>query len=114
MLIGVRTELPDVIIHLDQAAIPPAKVRREKEDKSVTDTIKAEYYKEMEHQDNKMDRHKELETVDDIKLDADGRDDITIDAEYGDLCQDILDTSAEFPPMWDGRLVRIDVAKHCI
>lgn len=49
MLLGFERDFPDVIVHLGQAAINPTEKRREKEDRSVTDTLVAKHYKDKEY-----------------------------------------------------------------
>lgn len=68
MLNEAGPALPDFIVYLEQAAINPAEMRVKKQDKSITDTIAAAYYKEKEAQDDQMERHKKGENVNDNEL----------------------------------------------
>lgn len=102
------------MVHLDKAAINLAKMRGEKEDKSVTVTVTAVQYKEKESQDDQMDRKKEVETVDDNKLDTDGQGKVNIKEKYTDHRQDISGHACRTSRDGWRTFGRIDITKHCI
>lgn len=55
ILIGVGTDLPEVIVHLNQAAIILPEDRKE-EDKSVAVTVAAVQHKEYEYREGQMNK----------------------------------------------------------
>lgn len=57
-----------------------------------------------------LERHKEVETVDDHRLDRHRWDNFNSGPQYAENCEEILDTLAEFRKMWDRRLSFIDMA----
>lgn len=61
-----------------------------------------------------MDRHMELEIVDDNELNTGCQDNVNTGEHYANLCQEILDRLTKFPHMWYGRLGSIGKAKFCI
>lgn len=61
-----------------------------------------------------MDRQKEIETVDDNRLDTDWRENVNIDAQYTGNRQELLDGLAKFPDRWKGRLGSRDMDRHRI
>lgn len=81
---------------------------------SLEDTVTAVENKEQESRDEQKNKHEEVETVDDVKLDAGLQENINIGAQYGDHSRQILDTLAKFQEIWNGRLGRIDMAKQGI
>lgn len=60
--------MPDVVAHLDLAVIDTAEMRGKNEEKSLTDTIAAVQFKEMESEDDQMARHQKVGTIDSNEL----------------------------------------------
>lgn len=108
------TDLPNEFIDFGQAAISTAAKRMEKDYKSVTDSIAAEPKRKMKLRNDQMDRYKKIQTVNDNELDIAWWDKVYTDLRYEDHRQEILSTLAVLQQMWDGRLGKIDVAKHPI
>lgn len=65
MLVGIETDLSDIIVHLNQAAIITHEKREKKEDRSVADPFAAIQYREEESGDDQMERNEQLENVED-------------------------------------------------
>lgn len=86
----------------------------EDEDKSITDTFAPVEYKQKEYWEGPMKRHKEIEPVDDNKLNTDWWGSVSIGAQCNGNRQENLDTLAQFQEMWDNRLACIEIAKHRI
>lgn len=59
MIIGIRPNLPELIVHLDQALIIPPEDKKE-EDKSVADIVTAVQYKEESHEKTRWTVKKKL------------------------------------------------------
>lgn len=64
------TDLPDVIVRLNQVVISTDEMRVEEKERSVTDSVEAMCYKEKELQDDQIDKHKEVWNIDDNVLDT--------------------------------------------
>lgn len=64
ILVGVRTNLPYVMVRLNQAAIVLHDKGEKQEDKSVPDPVAAVQYR-WSSRDDQMDRHKWAKAVDD-------------------------------------------------
>lgn len=62
------------------------KTRGEKKDKTVTDTVADVQYEDKESQDDQIDIHQDVDTVDDNELDTDWRDNVNIGAQYASHC----------------------------
>lgn len=79
MFIGVENDPPEIVVLLDLAVITPNEERTE-EDKSVK-TVEAVQNKDIESQKGQMDRHTEMENVDDNKLDTGRRGKVNTGAQ---------------------------------
>lgn len=67
MFIVDGAHLTEFTVHLEKSAINATDRRKAKEEKSVADTVESVQYKDKESEDNQMDRHKEVEIVDNNK-----------------------------------------------
>lgn len=114
MIIWVRADVPDVIVHLDKAENNPSGNKEEMEDRSVMHTVASADHKNMELADDEMDWHKEVKTVHDNELDTDCRYDVNIGVKCTDHGQIVLHTLGEFQQTWNGRLSPNDMAKDCV
>lgn len=92
---------------------PPPKQWKEG-DKFVAATIAAVQYNEKQSRVDHIYRRKEVETIDDNKLDTNWWDNFNICVPYARILQKIWDTPADFQRMWDGLLGPIDTAEHHI
>lgn len=68
----------------------------------------------MELQDDRIDRHKEVETIDDNEKDKDFREYVNIGVRYAENRQENLHTFSEFQKTWNQCLGRIDMVKRRI
>lgn len=112
MIIGVGTNLPEIIERLNKAATFSLEER--KEDMFVADTVAGVQYKEGELRKCRKDISKDFEKFDNNKVNKYLQDNINIGAQYNKNGQGILDTLARYQQMPKGPLVCIDMAKHPI
>lgn len=86
----------------------------QKKDMSVTDTVAAEHFQEMESTVDQVSTYKEVETFDDNKLDIDWRDNDNIGVQYVNHGKELLDILAELQQIWAVRSRQIDMVRHHI
>lgn len=108
LVIGVRTDLTGVVVHLDQAGINSSEKTEKKEDKTVIETIAARRHIEKELRDSQMDRHKDFVAVGDKELDSDWRENSNTGAPYVDHFQKHLETLTEFQQIWNSQLGQLN------
>lgn len=112
ILIGVGTDLPEIIVCIYQAKImPPSPNKRGRRRRSLSQTLSQLYSTSKKKLEKPDGRHKEIETVLDNNLDTDWKEIDNNDAQYTEDRQRILDTLVGFQNIWDGRLGGIDMAK---
>lgn len=81
---------------------------------SPSQTPKQRTVQEKKSQDDQIDRHQEVETVDDNELNTDWWDNHNICVQYVNQLQEIFDTLAKFQQIWKRLLDRFNMAKNCM
>lgn len=97
MLVGVGTGLPEIFVHLAQAATTPL-LEEKKDDKPTRDSAAA-VQSRIGSQEDQINRHKEIESAEDRTFDTDWPDKVNIGSQYAKDRQELFYRLAELQKM---------------